>query len=371
MTTIRFEGVSKMFRQRRAQGPDGELWALKDIDFQCEEGQVLGVIGRNGCGKSTLLKLAANVTFPSRGTVTRVGPIAPMLELGAGFHPDLSGRDNIQLNGCLLGLGRRIPASLLDEIVAFAEVAQHLDTPVKHYSSGMYARLGFAIAVHSPARLLLVDEVLSVGDQSFRKKCFARMRHLRDRGTTIVLVSHDSWWIRNFCDRVLLLDMGSVVIDGRPEEALQAYDWRLGGFSGDRPRGVKVSGVEVLDCRGAEVGTLLTPSVRVRVLYDAQGAQAAWLLVARVRRDDGTYCASCVSENPAGGRAGVAVADIEDLHLAPGRYVLEVSIEDALSRVPLATRASEAFVVPPEAGQVDSSQAYDGVMKVRHRWSFD
>lgn len=369
MTTIRFEQVSKLFRQRHAHAPDGELWAVKDVNFECKEGEVLGVIGRNGCGKSTLLKLAANVTAPTRGKVTCVRPVAPMLELGAGFHQDLTGRDNIQLNGCLLGLGRRIPKSLFDEIVSFAEIAQHVDTPVKHYSSGMYARLGFSIAVHSPARLLLVDEVLSVGDQSFKKKCLARMQYLRDRGTTIVLVSHDNWWIRNFCDRALFLDSGRVVVDGQPDEALQAYDWRLRG-GGDRPRKVSVKDIQVLDCEGAVLRILLGSSLRVRAFYDAEGTRAPWLLVARVRRDDGTYCASCTSENPDGGRSGAAIAEIEDLRLVPGKYVLEVSIEDALSRMPIATCASESFAVPPIDGQSSSWVPYDGVMKVRHHWSF-
>jgi len=369
MTTIRFEQVSKLFRQRHAHAPDGELWAVKNVSFECREGEVLGVIGRNGCGKSTLLKLAANVTAPTRGQVTCVRPVAPMLELGAGFHQDLTGRDNIQLNGCLLGLGRRIPKSLFDEIVSFAEIAQHVDTPVKHYSSGMYARLGFAIAVHSPARLLLVDEVLAVGDQSFKKKCLDRMKYLRDKGTTIVLVSHDSWWIRNFCDRALFMDSGGVVVDGRPEEALQAYDWRLHGGI-DQPRRVSVNSVEALDCQGAEFRSLLGSSLRVRAFYDAEGAVAPWLLVARVRRDDGTYCASCVSETPDGRRSGVAIAEVEDLRLVAGKYVVEVSIEDALLRTPMATRASEPFSVPPLDPQSNSWTPYDGVMKVRHHWSF-
>lgn len=371
MTTIHFQQVSKMFRRRHAGAPDDEFWAVKDVSFECKQGEVLGLIGRNGCGKSTLLKLAANVTSPTRGKVTSIRPIAPMLELGAGFHPDLTGRDNIQLNGCLLGLGRRIDKNLFDEIVAFAEIAPHVDTPVKRYSSGMYARLGFAIAVHSPARLLLVDEVLAVGDQSFKKKCFARMKYLRERGTTIVLVSHDNWWIRNFCDRVLFMEAGSVIFDGRPEEALQAYDLRLRGFYGDWTRKVSVSCIEVLDCQDAVVRRFLGSSLRLRAVYDAEGAEAPCILAARVLRDDGTYCAACASQRLEGRRSGVAVAEIQDLHLTAGQYVLEVCIEDAVSRMPMATRASESFAVPPIGPQSGPNQLYDGVMKVRHRWSFE
>jgi ABC-2 type transport system ATP-binding protein len=213
--------------------------------------------------------------------------------------------------------------------------------------------------------------VLAVGDQPFREKCLARMHHLREQGATIVLVSHDSSFIRNFCTRALLLDAGAVVFDGRPEEAVQAYDWRLSGFAGNRPRGVEVSRVEVTDCQDAEIGTLLGSSIRVRVSYDAEEALAAWLLVARVRRDDGAYCASCSTETPRGRRGGVAIAQIEDLNLTAGSYALEVSIEDAVTRKPVATRASKSFVVPRTGSPNDAGRPHDGVMKVRHLWSFD
>jgi lipopolysaccharide transport system ATP-binding protein len=368
MTTVRFENVSKVFRQRHAYAPDNDLWALRDVSFECGEGEVLGLIGRNGCGKSTLLKLAARVTSPTRGVVTCVKPVAPMLELGAGFHPDLSGRDNIQLNGCLLGLGWHIKPSLIDEIVAFAEVEQHVDTPVKHYSSGMYARLGFAVAVHSPARLLLVDEVLSVGDKLFQQKCFARMQYLRDQGTTIVLVSHDNWWIRNFCKRVLVMDAGQVIADGNPEEALQAYRWRLRGFSGDQRSGIAIQSVEVFDPDGARIGPLPGTAVRVRITYEAGDAPVDWLFVARVRREDGIYCATCVSPQLAISSAGIAIVEIADLYLEIGRYVMEVSIEDAKSLVPLAAQISETFAVK---GHFDLNRGYEGVIKTRHQWTFD
>lgn len=368
MTTIRFEHVSKMFRQRHAHAPDGDLWALRDVSFECGEGDVLGLIGRNGCGKSTLLKLAARVTSPTQGIVTCARPVAPMLELGAGFHPDLTGRDNIQLNGCLLGLGWRIKPSLLDEIVAFAEVEQHVDTPVKHYSSGMYARLGFAVAVHSPARLLLVDEVLSVGDKLFQQKCFSRMQYLRDQGTTIVVVSHDDWWIRNFCKRALVMDAGHVVADSNPEEALQAYRWRLRGVSGDQRSHVTIQSVEVFDPDGAPLGPLPGTAIRVRIAFDAHGASADWSFVARVRREDGVYCATCVSQRPPDASAGIAIVEIADLYLAVGRYVMEVSIEDTQSLVPLAAQISETFSVK---GPFDLKRGYDGVIKARHRWTFN
>jgi lipopolysaccharide transport system ATP-binding protein len=367
MTTICFEDVSKKYRQRHANEADDDLWALRDVSFECQQGEVLGLVGRNGCGKSTLLKLAAGVTSPSSGNITTSKPIAPMLELGAGFHPDLTGRDNIRLNGSLLGLGRKLSKSQFDEIVAFAELEQHVDTPVKHYSSGMSARLGFAVAVHSPARLLLVDEVLSVGDKLFQQKCLARMNHLRDQGTTIVLVSHDDWWIRNFCTRALLFDTGSMVADTKPDEALRQYDLRLYKSLGESQNGVSIAEVEVFDPSGKSIGDLLDSSIRVRITYDAGKTASDRFLVARIRREDGVYCAMCIAGDLSRHSKGTAIVDIDDLRLVVGRYCVEVSIEDA-SHTALATQVSEHFLVP---GLFDEKRGYDGIIRIQHRWTFD
>jgi lipopolysaccharide transport system ATP-binding protein len=368
MTTVRFDQVSKKYRQRHAHEADGDLWALRGVSFECQEGEVLGLVGRNGCGKSTLLKLAAGVTAPTSGSITTLKPIAPMLELGAGFHPDLTGRDNIRLNGSLLGLGRRLSKAQFDEIVAFAELEQHVDTPVKHYSSGMSARLGFAVAVHSPARLLLVDEVLSVGDKLFQQKCLARMNYLSNQGTTIVLVSHDDWWIRNFCTRALLFDSGVVVEDTTPDEVLRQYDLLLYNSRNEGQNGVCISKVEVLDQADARFGDLLGTSLRVRIAYDASRADAAWLLVARVRREDGVYCATSIATDTAGHPAGRAVVAIDDLHLVTGQYCIEVSIEDAASHAEVATQVSEPFWVP---GPFDTKRGYDGIIRIQQRWTFE
>lgn len=368
MERIRFENVSKKFRQHHADAPDDDLWAVRDVSFACAEGEVVGLIGRNGCGKSTLLKIGAGVTAPTSGTVTTVKPIAPMLELGAGFHPDLSGRDNIRLNGSLLGMGRRMSAQQIDEIVAFAEMEQHIDTPVKHYSSGMVARLGFAVAIHSPARLLLVDEVLSVGDKLFRQKCFARMKELRDRGTTIVLVSHDDWWIRHFCTRALVLEAGRVIADTTPHEALRAYDLRLYRTLGTGLDGISIQSVEVFDLNDHAIGTLHGTSLRVRIRYDARAATQPWLLVARVRREDGVYCSLGVADGMEGRAAGVAVVEIADLHLVSGRYTMEVSIEDAATLNPLVTQVSEQFHVDEP---YDPLRGYAGIIRLRHRWDHE
>jgi ABC-type polysaccharide/polyol phosphate transport system ATPase subunit len=365
--TLLFEGVSKTYQQRHQDEASGTLWALRDVSFACHEGEVVGLIGRNGCGKSTTLKLAANVTAPSSGTVTATHPIAPMLELGAGFHPDLSGRDNIRLNGSLLGLGRRISKSQFDEIVAFAEIEQHVDTPLKHYSSGMSARLGFAIAVHSPARLLLVDEVLSVGDKLFQQKCQVRMNELKKQGTTILLVSHDDSWIRNFCTRALLFEAGSVVADTVPDEALRQYDLRLYKSLGGGKDGLSIESVEVTGMEGEMFQWLLKDSIEFKIRYDARGVKVDWLFVARVRREDGVYCASFIARTPEGVTSGTALLNIGRLPLVGGRYVMEVSIEDASSHGALATQVSEPFGIP---GDFDQKRGYEGIVRVEEQWHF-
>jgi ABC-type polysaccharide/polyol phosphate transport system ATPase subunit len=370
MEQLIFESVSKKYRQRHEDGADGDLWAVNDVSFSCGEGEVLGLVGRNGCGKSTTLKLAAGVTTPTSGKVMTRKPIAPMLELGAGFHPDLTGRDNIRLNGSLLGMGRKLTKSQFDEIVAFAELEQHIDTPVKHYSSGMSARLGFAIAVHSTARLLLVDEVLSVGDKLFQQKCLARMMQLREEGTTIVLVSHDDAWIRNFCTRALLFDGGCLLADTTPDDALRQYDLRLYRSEGENQNGVIIEKVEVFapapDGGMEEVGELNGTSIQVRIQYDARGAKTDWVLVARVRRTDGIYPAMSIAPELPG--HGTAVLNIDDLKLVVGRYLMEISMEDAVSHTVLATQISESFFVP---GPFDAKRGFHGIVKIETAWQHD
>jgi lipopolysaccharide transport system ATP-binding protein len=368
MTAIRFENVSKKYRQRHANEADADLWALRDISFECQPGEVLGLVGRNGCGKSTLLKLAAGVTTPTTGTVTTNKPIAPMLELGAGFHPDLTGRDNIRLNGSLLGLGRLMTPAQFDEIVAFAELEQHVDTPVKHYSSGMTARLGFAVAVHSPARLLLVDEVLSVGDKLFQQKCLARMNYLRDQGTTIMLVSHDDWWIRNFCTRALLVDSGCVLADTTPDDALTQYDLRLYKAFGASKQGAAISNVVLLDSEDSPICVLQGTSLRTRISFDTNGITLPYHLVVRLRRQDGVYPAMCISEAMEIQSKGQAVLEMDNLSLVAGRYVIEVSLEDAKTHSALATHVSETIFVP---GYFDVRRGYLGVIQVESRWHFE
>ncbi len=208
---------------RRSRGVWEEVWALDGLTFDVPAGQMLGVIGHNGAGKSTLLKLLTGILQPDRGHLETRGRVSSLLELGAGFQQEYTGRENIYLNGVLLGLPRREVARHFDEIVAFSELESFIDHPVKNYSTGMRMRLGFAVAVHLVPDILLLDEVLAVGDAAFQQKCFAHMRKLRREGTTVLLVSHDLDSVRNFCERVVWLDHGRVAADGPPERALQAY----------------------------------------------------------------------------------------------------------------------------------------------------
>ena len=200
-----------------------ELWALRGVDLQVRPGETVGVLGRNGSGKTTLLQVLSGVTQPTEGRVRIVGRIAPLISVGVGFHPEMSGRDNVRMNGLLLGMSNDDLRDRFDDIVAFAELADFIDTPVKYYSSGMFVRLGFSVAVHADPQVLLVDEVLAVGDLAFQLKCVKRMQELQQTGTTIVVVSHSLSAVRDLCPRSIVMRSGNVAFDGETEAALGHY----------------------------------------------------------------------------------------------------------------------------------------------------
>jgi len=199
------------------------LWALKNMSLEVKRGEVMGLIGSNGAGKTTALSLLAGIISPSYGEITVRGRIGALIKLGAGFHPDLTGRENVYLNGAILGLRKSEIANMYDDIVQFSELEDFMDTPVKRYSSGMYVRLGFAVAVHTNPEVLLVDEVLSVGDVSFQSRCLNKIGEIREAGTTVVFVSHNMHHVASFCDRVAYLNQGAIQLIGSPGEALAAY----------------------------------------------------------------------------------------------------------------------------------------------------
>jgi lipopolysaccharide transport system ATP-binding protein len=229
-TTLRdtLVGATKRLFRRPVAGSlapssDEEFWALKDLNFEVQPGEVVGIIGRNGAGKSTLLKILSRITEPTKGRVTLNGRVASLLEVGTGFHPELTGRENIFLNGAILGMSKVEIKAKFDEIVDFAEVERFLDTPVKRYSSGMYVRLAFAVAAHLEPEILVVDEVLAVGDAKFQRKSLARMHDSAASGRTILFVSHSMSAVSALCSRAVLLQSGKVAFDGQVNEAIAKY----------------------------------------------------------------------------------------------------------------------------------------------------
>jgi lipopolysaccharide transport system ATP-binding protein len=235
-TAVRVDHVSKKFRlyhernqsiksaiMRGRTSVHEDFWALDDVTFDVPVGSTFGLIGSNGSGKSTLLKCLANIYYPNKGAIEHFGSLAAMLEVGSGFHTELSGRENIFLNGSILGMSRKSIASKFDEIVDFSGVEQFIDQPVKNYSSGMYVRLGFSIAINVDPDILVVDEVLAVGDAEFQEKCFQKFRDFKNAGKTVILVSHDMETVRTMCDHAAWLSNGKLVMAGPADQSIKAY----------------------------------------------------------------------------------------------------------------------------------------------------
>ena len=258
--TASVRAVRSAFRRgggARARRDDALMWALKDASFEVEQGDVVGIIGRNGAGKSTLLKLLSKITEPTSGFAEVRGRVGSLLEVGTGFHNELSGRENIYLNGAILGMRKREIESKFDEIVAFAEVEQFIDTPVKRYSSGMYLRLAFAVAAHLEPEILLVDEVLAVGDATFQKKCMGKLGTVAQEGRTVLFVSHNMGAIRSMCTKGVVLEKGHVREAGDIGTAMAAYYRMIGSLDAEEPAagdGTRRAGfgrVDI-DCEGNE-----------------------------------------------------------------------------------------------------------------------
>ncbi|HTS74517.1 MAG TPA: ABC transporter ATP-binding protein [Gaiellaceae bacterium] len=261
---IRGRGIGRLFKIRLSQNRSlketilrrelpqtRELWALRDVDFRVERGEALGIVGQNGSGKSTLLKLIAGIFAPTLGELEVGGRVGSLIEIGAGFHPDFTGVENVYLNAAIYGLKRRYVDEHLDEIIAFAGLEDFADVPVRTYSSGMYMRLGFSVAMHVNPDVLLLDEVLAVGDEAFQQKCFGRIADFKQAGGTIVFVSHDPGAVERVCDRALLLEHGRVVEEGGAVEVVSAYHRRLVSRSTDTSAGQDGAGPQL--CRVHEV----------------------------------------------------------------------------------------------------------------------
>src|ERR1051325_9673305 len=260
MFDLKFDGVSKRYRIREEVEAGAsrnrlvrqlrslwrrskEFWALKDVSFEVERGESLGIIGHNGAGKSTVLKLLSNITSPTRGEIKIRGSLSALIEVGSGFHPELTGRENVYLNGSILGMRRREISAKLESIVEFAGIKPFLDLPVKRYSSGMYVRLGFSIAAHLDPDILLLDEVLAVGDLAFQGKCLQRIDGLRRAGTTIVFISHDLGAVQRLCKQALLMQHGQIIARGASLDVLNEYRRTASNFSPPNLHGTLISKV--------------------------------------------------------------------------------------------------------------------------------
>lgn len=339
--------VSKRYRRGRPSGwhRAEEFWALRDVSFQVARGETFGIIGHNGAGKSTVLKLLSNITRPTSGQIRYWGRLSALIELGSGFHPELTGRENVMMSGAILGMKRREIRDKLPLIVEFSGVGDFIDTPVKWYSSGMYVRLGFSIAAHLSPDILLIDEVLAVGDAEFQQKCLQRITEMKQSGTTIVFISHDLSAVRQLCDRVLLLDHGRVVADGAADETVDAYLRKIGAIRAPSDVAIdavdqgaaRIRSISVLDGLGARAVEIPTGNpFRVRVDYDARDALHDVLVEVFLFTRDGSALLCQMTTGLDGIEVARGPGAVEftsaALPLQPGTYVLGALIKRRAAR---------------------------------------
>ena len=327
---------------RRGRGVTSERWALRDVSVSVEPGESLGLVGRNGSGKTTLLRLVSGLFRPTSGHVVVEGRIGALLELGAGFHPDFTGRENVYLNGSIHGLSRARIREVMDEIVAFAELEQAIDLPVRTYSSGMYMRLGFSVASHIEADVLLLDEVFAVGDEDFQRKCFGKIREFKSRGGTIIFVSHDALAVERLCDRAVLLRQGEAVFNGETRQAIAEYRRLLAGdrspeelVAGLREWGsgeARVVSARMLDADGAErMQFAAGEAVTVELVVDSQANVTPPSVSLELRDDDGVILAGVSQATDvlgwAAGRGERTLRfELERLPLAEGHFHLRCAL---------------------------------------------
>jgi lipopolysaccharide transport system ATP-binding protein len=371
----------RMFARGRNGAHSEQFWALRDLSFSVAEGDVVGVIGRNGAGKSTLLKILSRITEPTTGSVRLRGRVGSLLEVGTGFHPELTGRENIYLNGAVLGMTRAEITRRFDDIVEFAEIERFLDTPVKRYSSGMYVRLAFAVAAHLEPEILVVDEVLAVGDAEFQRKCLGTMQRVSQRdGRTVLFVSHDMAAIEALCNRCILIDQGRLAHYGSAAETVSEYLRRAtavapGALAERRDRqgtgNVRIDDVRIIAPAGIATGRPLT----VRIRYHADNADV------RVREaglsiwnDRDVRLVSISSEFTGQLRdlpaSGVVDCTIPSLPLVEGRYVLNVFVSSQHGLEDYVLRVADLVVSTGDFfGTGRSVHPEWGAVAVLHDWS--
>ncbi|HEY8239900.1 MAG TPA: ABC transporter ATP-binding protein [Kiritimatiellia bacterium] len=320
------------------RGPVEDFWALRGVNFKIPRGRTVGVVGPNGSGKSSLLGLCAGTISPTEGRVVTTGRVSSLLELGAGFHPDLSGRENVYLNAAVLGIPREDVTRRIDSIIDFAGLRDFIDMPVKHYSSGMYVRLGFAVAVEMDPDVLLVDEVLAVGDMAFQMKCFDRIKDFQKRGKTMLLVTHDLVAVEQFCDEVKLVHQGRLVAEGNPSDVIltymKTYMARIGQLNVEEhgTRDVEFTDVKLRDAAGAETSNLVTGRpMQVDIHYRAKRRVEKPVFGFSIKTGNGffifgtnTQIMNVPIEAVEG--AGVMRLRIDPLTLMEGKYFLSLAV---------------------------------------------
>jgi lipopolysaccharide transport system ATP-binding protein len=369
------------------QGDEIELfWALKDVSFEVKRGETLGIIGRNGAGKSTLLKILSRITEPTQGRVTLHGRVASLLEVGTGFHPELTGRENIFLNGAILGMNRAEIQRKFDEIVEFAGVEQFLDTPVKRFSSGMYVRLAFAVAAHLEPEILVVDEVLAVGDTVFQKKCLGKMGDVAKEGRTILFVSHNMAAIQNLCSRGIVLRGGNIEYVGSQLDAVKTYVKRQSVFNNsfsvraDRKGSgeVKIESIAFFDDSGREVDAAVSgQGIEIRLRFRKEGEERYLGTIASVIVKTQLETPVFLQHNRMTGdkfgplpELGEFVLKIPRLALSPGTYQLGYSLMQDGICLDAISDAAEFLVTDGDFfGTGEVPPASHGICLVDGRWS--
>jgi lipopolysaccharide transport system ATP-binding protein len=365
------------------------IWALKDISFEVKKGEVVGIIGRNGAGKSTLLRILSRITEPTEGYVKIYGRVGSLLEVGTGFHPELTGRENIYLNGAILGMGKADISRKFDEIVAFAEVEKFIDTPVKHYSSGMYMRLAFSVAAHLEPEVLLVDEVLAVGDVGFQEKCLGKMESVASGGRTVLFVSHNMASVSALCSRVYFLHKGSILASGQPKNVIEEYLNEIKPMSGiclrertDRHGNGRLQFAEMVirDDVGDPIDTAVSgQDIAVKIAYISSEATPLRNVSISVGFYSALgqflfYCGNEMTGNPFRSipPKGEITCSIPRLPLSPGRYVLNLHCEvngilsDWVQQAGHITVAEGDFF---RSGRLPPSG--HGGMLVPHSWNYE
>jgi len=354
-----------------------EFWALKDVSFEVKKGDFLGIIGPNGAGKSTILKLLSRIMFPNEGKINIKGNLSALIEVTAGFHPDLTGRENIYLNGTILGMSKKYIENKYEQIVEFSGIKEFIDTPIKRYSTGMYSRLGFSVAAHMSPDILLVDEVLAVGDIAFQAKCARKMRELLNSGVTIVFVSHNIALVQSLCKRVILLNKGEISKEGVPEDVLPYYQniiyqqeeeeiksrtaYLEGTIKPKEERIAKILDVFIHDGKMNKKETFkVKEPISLKIDCEAKEVIVNPVFVLDIMRGDGVVCCSLNSKYygfEIGNLQGKFEMDIGlgTINLGPGIYILECSIWDKDMIHPYNFRKKDILKVEIEEGKIIKS----------------